>query len=119
MGVVVAVDVYPGRWIAVLDDGSGRNIEVVCGRFIGGKDGARDSGVALQDIGGGEKAQVGMSATGRSIELTGVDIGSVVKVKGGIGVFRGEKQLLLERLGTYWDEYFDSHPPPHIRVLTF
>ena len=30
--------------------------------------------------------------------MGGVDLGSVVKIKGGIGEFRGEKQITLERI---------------------
>lgn len=40
----------------------------------------------------------GLTATGRTIDLRGIDIGSVVKLKGGIGSFRGEKQITLERV---------------------
>lgn len=45
-----------------------------------------------------ESKQLGRTATGRTVDLTGVDIGAVVKVKGGLGEFRGEKQVLLERI---------------------
>lgn len=48
--------------------------------------------------GSDERKQLGLSATGRTIDLTGVDIGAVVKIKGGVGVFRGEKQVQLERI---------------------
>ena len=100
VGVIVAFDSYPSRWIMILDDGSGLTVEVVCGRVTGEKEGGT-GGKAV--VGRGEQPQAGMSATGRSIDLTGVDVGSVVKVKGGVGVFRGEKQLMLERLCTSLD----------------
>ncbi|KAL8962399.1 MAG: hypothetical protein Q9193_001192 [Seirophora villosa] len=35
---------------------------------------------------------------GYKVNLKGVDLGSVVKVKGGISEFRGEKQITLERI---------------------
>lgn len=35
---------------------------------------------------------------GYSVNLKGIDIGSVVKVKGGISEFRGGKQITLERI---------------------
>ena len=40
----------------------------------------------------------GISATGRAVDLSGVDIGTVVKVKGGVGSFRDVRQMLLERI---------------------
>ena len=40
----------------------------------------------------------GMTATGREIDLSEVDIGTVVKVKGGVGSFREVRQMLLERI---------------------
>ena len=39
-----------------------------------------------------------MTATGRDVDLSGVDIGTVVKVKGGVGSFREVRQMLLERI---------------------
>lgn len=50
------------------------------------------------DNGIDERKQIGQTATGHTVDLTGVDIGAVVKIKGGLGVFRGEKQVLLERI---------------------
>lgn len=51
------------------------------------------------DTGRDEGKQLGLSATGRTIDLTGVDVGAVVKIKGGVGKYRGEKQVQLERIG--------------------
>lgn len=45
-----------------------------------------------------EEEEVGMTATGRPLILTGFDVGSIVKAKGGISTFRGVKQITLERL---------------------
>lgn len=42
----------------------------------------------------------GVTATGRDIDLSGVDIGTVVKVRGGVGSFREMKQMQLERICT-------------------
>ena len=36
--------------------------------------------------------------TGIAIDMGGIDLGCVVKVKGGINEFRGEKQVTLERI---------------------
>lgn len=41
---------------------------------------------------------LGITATGLSIDLAGVDVGSIVKVKGGIGEFRGVRQMNLEKI---------------------
>lgn len=41
---------------------------------------------------------LGITATGLSIDLAGVDVGSIVKVKGGIGEFRGVRQMTLEKI---------------------
>lgn len=59
-------------------------------------DNAKSSDQALD-----QSTQIGVTATGRTVDLTGLDIGAVVKVKGGVGVYRGQKQVLLERLCTF------------------
>lgn len=89
----------------VLDDSSGSNIEVTCGRSAAQV--SMEKSTAIKGgafLGGptcaGEDSQIGTTATGRTIDLRGVGVGTVVKVKGGIGTFRGEKQLVLERLCT-------------------
>ena len=40
----------------------------------------------------------GETATGQEVDLQNVEIGSVVKIKGGIREFRGQRQISLERL---------------------
>ena len=47
---------------------------------------------------GSEASGKGVTATGRDVDLSGVDIGTVVKVKGGVGSFREVRQMLLERI---------------------
>ncbi|KAL6717424.1 hypothetical protein ACLMJK_005339 [Lecanora helva] len=101
VGVIVAIDIYPTRWILVLDDGSGSTLEITCSRPTptrkeGEKPLPLDTSAALSNSTQSE----GLSATGRSIDLSLVDVGTVVKVKGGIGIFRDDKQLLLERIST-------------------
>ena len=83
----------------VLDDGSGMTVEVVCGK-VGGQTSTNGATALAEARCPGAGTQIGTTATGRSIDLKGVDVGSVVKVKGGVGTFRGEKQLVLERLCT-------------------
>lgn len=97
---------YPARWIIVLDDSSGATIEVTCGRQppapqIGGTKSDPLFSVDIKAaVGSAASSPVGLTATGRTIDLSGVDVGAVVKVKGGVGVFRGEKQVSLERICT-------------------
>lgn len=80
----------------VLDDSSGENIEVTCGRA---KEPSMDAKSAIQQPTGGKtKPAVGKTVLENTVDLTGVDVGSVVKVKGLIGSFRGMKQVQLERL---------------------
>lgn len=102
MGVIVALDIFPTRWIMILDDSSGTTIEITCAR-------PRPQGLTLlkEDPSGLTKTSAipdapteGTTATGRRIDLKGIDIGTVVKVKGGIGSFRGEKQMHLEKICT-------------------
>ena len=93
VGIIVAIDAYPSRWIMVLDDSSGATLEITCGRPT-----HNDSDVGSIPLANSSQVAEGLTATGRTINLTSVDVGTVVKVKGGIGTFRGEKQLLLERI---------------------
>lgn len=96
VGVIIAVDIYPTRWIMSLDDSSGATIEITCGRQK-----PVQSALPAQHASTASFPNApteGHTATGVRIDLRGIDIGSVVKLKGGIGSFRGEKQILLERV---------------------
>ena len=95
----MAFDELPTRWIMLLDDNSGAVIEVTCGRPQPStkithpeEDSIPYSGRTKPTV-----SSEGITNTGRHIDLHGIDIGTVIKVKGGIGSFRGEKQLHLER----------------------
>ena len=91
----------------LLDDGSGATIEVTCKRppARATENSLKDAPTTADgsliankaDVGGGI-SRVGISDTGGTIDFSKVDIGSVVKVKGGIGEWRGEKKITLERL---------------------
>jgi len=86
----------------ILDDSSGATIEVTCALApVKDKDALTvESTNGLGKILGKEEEAVkGLTATGREIDLAGYDVGYVVKVKGGIGSWRGEKQVTLERIG--------------------
>lgn len=105
MGVIIAVDVFPNRWVMLLDDSSGATIELTCRRENPSVPTNRVA--ALPENGMDARAvtskvnQVGLTGSGRTVDLGGIDIGTVVKVKGGIGVFRGEKQVIIERICAY------------------
>ncbi|MCJ1471041.1 hypothetical protein MMC07_009689 [Pseudocyphellaria aurata] len=103
VGVVVAFDSTPGRWFIQLDDNSGATIELTCERqtAVAATVDANDSDEArltCSDNVIDQRNKIGVTATGRTVDFTGLDVGAVVKVKGGVGVFRGEKQVLLESL---------------------
>lgn len=109
-----------------LDDSSGTTIEVTCGRPTASAStnnttaeisNPTTDGKTVKDGGANDKRQTGVTATGRTIDLTGVDVGAVVKVKGGIGMFRGAKQVQLERICTFRPSFLHylhhlNHPSP-------
>ena len=100
VGVIVAFDEFPQRWIMVLDDNSGAVIEVTCGRPPSQHKTTSPSDYNIPSAGVAEPSisLEGVTSTGRPIDLNGIDIGTVVKVKGKIGSFRGDKQMHLERI---------------------
>jgi hypothetical protein len=111
VGVVVAVDEFPTVWVYTLDDGSGVNIEATCAApppkrlplpvtgntnapapvvpagkdNASGKDGKKD----------GEPKQI-ISPDG--LDLTNIDVGSVVKMKGIVIVFREQMKIRLKAI---------------------
>ncbi|KAL9132358.1 MAG: hypothetical protein Q9175_006471 [Cornicularia normoerica] len=104
VGVIVALDILPTRWIALLDDSSGATIEITCARPAP-KPTTRDaSTTSLPEdprlLSRLDASCKGVTATGRDVDLSGVDVGTVVKVKGGVGSFREMRQMLLERIST-------------------
>ena len=104
VGVIVALDLYPTRWIALLDDSSGATIEITCGRPAPASTTQNTNAASLAEdrstgVGGLDASSCkGVTATGRDVDLSGMDIGTVVKVKGGVGSFRDVRQMLLERI---------------------
>ncbi|MCJ1284459.1 hypothetical protein MMC26_003791 [Xylographa opegraphella] len=101
VGVIVAFDASDYRITFCLDDSSGKIVEVTCPR-----DRSTGAGVPTNIVHGATVPKTptqpppfkGRTLSGISIDLAGFDVGSVVKVKGGIGSFRGERQLELERI---------------------
>ena len=83
----------------LLDDGSGTLIEITCRRLTSMSNAVNSTeDPKLLSISLAELSFEGVTATGRTIDLSGIDIGTVVKAKGGIGSFRGERQMQLERI---------------------
>lgn len=93
----------------MLDDSSGETLEVMCPRVVTAANTTTTATLAVnEDNGssilsdnlrpGANNNTLGITATGLSIDLAGVDVGSIVKVKGGIGEFRGVKQMTLEKI---------------------
>ena len=85
----------------ILDDSSGATIEVVCGRaneqLPKAKSDLQQAITAKATAATGETEEryaPGLTA----VDLTGLDVGSVVKFKGTVGTFRESRQILLERL---------------------
>lgn len=107
-GVIVAVDEFSGWMVYTLDDSSGVNIEVTCAappklpEIGGGHAGALDAENSNTKPASGAatikpaiaEPQILISPDGP--DLTNIDVGSVVKVKGGIRVFREQKQIRLK-----------------------
>ena len=118
VGVVVAFDEFPQRWIMLLDDGSGAVIEVTCGRPPSQHNTTSPSDYNIP-IAGVAKPTIpleGVTSTGRPIDLNGIDVGTVVKVKGKIGSFRGERQMHLERICMLRQAPPSSNPASHVPI---
>ena len=45
-----------------------------------------------------QRFSTGRTTEGNKVDMSGIDLGVVVKVKGGIGSYRGERQIDLERI---------------------
>ena len=131
VGVLVTLEEYERRWLMVLDDSSGRTIEIVCpkkvvvgngDKGVGGGGGdvvaemtttttttimTNTTGVKPNDRDGNPHPHQHPDRSGRSDpdlpDLSGIDLGSVVKVKGGIGAFRDVRQIVLKRVSVVRD----------------
>ena len=100
MGVIVAFDILPSRFVFVLDDSSGETIEVTCERPKSSQQLAVDDGTYMRHASADFRdiPMDGLTCSGKRVDLAGIDVGSVVKIKGLIGAFRTERQLSLERI---------------------
>lgn len=99
-GIVVAVDDYTGRRIYTIDDSSGVCIE--CLMDVPRTDKSPTSAVAAAATGkAGAKRTTGKAADATAATPAKravpdeVDVGTVVDVKGGLSVFRGNKQIKI------------------------
>ncbi|MCJ1382335.1 hypothetical protein MMC17_005448 [Xylographa soralifera] len=106
VGVIVAFDASDYRFTFCLDDSSGKIVEVTCPRDRTGVTGVGPSANNAHDLAISKTpAQLpsfkGRTLSGISVDLAGFDVGSVVKVKGGVGAFRGGRQVELERISTF------------------
>lgn len=100
VGVIVSYDQLPSRWIFILDDSSGATIEVTCPRNPTPleREPSTIASNGIRESRPSRGSSTGTTVTGNAIDMTGIDLGCVVKIKGGINEFRGEKQITLERI---------------------
>ncbi|KAI9790437.1 MAG: hypothetical protein M1816_005101 [Peltula sp. TS41687] len=120
VGTFISLETYDRRWLMLLDDFTGgRVVEVVCLKpavaatrgVIGGAGGVAGQGQPQQQQGEEEEEEENREQEGdvegvpRILLSKDVDdlLGKVVKVKGCIGEFRGEKQVVLKRLSIIKD----------------
>ncbi|KAI4239337.1 MAG: hypothetical protein L6R40_005552 [Gallowayella cf. fulva] len=104
VGVIVAFDLYPNRITMTLDDSSGFTIEIFCKKdrtFITPRidSSVGNHGVITLNKKPAQKDDEHVCITSEGkVNLESFHVGSVVKIKGGISEFRGEKQVTLERI---------------------
>lgn len=105
----------PGRWIATLDDSSGACVEIVCSILSSLED---EEGAKIHDQSLDKKESIAdtaatpaprrlISSDVPDLEVTDIDVGTVVLVNGGVTSFRDMKQLYLRSfsvLGSTNDE---------------
>jgi Telomere regulation protein Stn1 len=99
-GVVVAIDDFHNRRIYTVDDSSGSTIECVVKvpQPPAGSDralGAKQESVAAK----ASKTTVAETNQEQSQKLDSeVDVGHIIDIKGGVGIFRDMKQILVEKI---------------------
>ena len=116
-GVIVAVDEFPGGICLTLDDSSGATIDATCAAPVKpalalvpgvGYTGVNGLGTTLEPVAITTDYMIDTSKTTATEpqelispdgpNLTNIDVGSVVKIKGGIRVFRGQRQIRLKSI---------------------
>ena len=101
VGIITAFKSFENRWLFVLDDSSGKTVNVTCACRLSPLqliyDERFDKRVCETTV-TKDPSRLGTTSTGHAIDLTGLDVGDVIKVKGLIHVFRNERQISLERI---------------------
>lgn len=93
-GIVVAVDEYPGRRIYTVDDSSGACIE--CLVDIPRADAALTAAVAVAKLDSKSTTKAGLATPApKRVVPEEVDVGTIIDVKGGLSLFRGNKQIKI------------------------
>jgi hypothetical protein len=91
VGIVVAVDEFSGRRVYTLDDSSGACIE--CMVLI------PSTGSKIDEQGKGDSGQKSDDANPTpQPEYLNLAVGNVIDVKGGLSIYRDEKQLHIEKV---------------------
>lgn len=112
----------------VLDDSCGATIELSCKRPILLNPTNNATLVRLEppsvensqdELVSQDPAYAGLTETGRTIDLKGYDVGAVVKVKGGLRVYGGEKRVMVERICTCYGNYRPNFHHPHYPYVSF
>ncbi|KAL8952159.1 MAG: hypothetical protein Q9222_001913 [Ikaeria aurantiellina] len=103
VGLVVAFEVYPNRITMTLDDTSGLTIEIFCKKETTGLSMINTmvdhyGTVTLKNARKSSDGERVCTTSEGKVSLQEIDVGSVVKIKGGLSEFRGEKQATLERI---------------------
>ncbi|RFU31654.1 hypothetical protein B7463_g4680, partial [Scytalidium lignicola] len=101
-GVVIAIDDFNGRRVYSLDDSSGVCIECSCALPVTPDPLPSHSIVPVRSIepvnGNRRDAQKSEPPPDPNLPLESIDIGTVVKVKGGISMFWGQKRIEIKRV---------------------
>lgn len=112
VGVIVAVDELPMVWLYTLDDGSGANIEATCSpppkELVPPTKSNVDASTSAMPLSKNHipKSDVedkGIKALRKVInpdglDLTNIDVGSVVKIKGTVMVYREQMKIRLKAI---------------------
>ncbi|OBT67740.1 hypothetical protein VE03_03541 [Pseudogymnoascus sp. 23342-1-I1] len=98
-GIIVAMDEFYNRVCITIDDGSGATIEATCLAPPRPEATATVAAIAIPTERPADDAMVSPDGP----KLRGVDIGAVVKVKGGIKEFRGVRQVAMKAIAVLGD----------------
>ncbi|KFY34908.1 hypothetical protein V494_06368, partial [Pseudogymnoascus sp. VKM F-4513 (FW-928)] len=93
-GIIVAMDEFYNRVCITIDDGSGATIEATCLAPPRPEPSATVAAIAISTDRPADDAMVSPDGP----KLRSIDIGKVVKVKGGIKEFRGVRQVAMKAI---------------------